>query len=670
MKRLMMLFVAVGASPAVAQEAQAPAEASAEAPAQSAAPGEASAPAEPEASQEESPKEAVESDAKTQPPVAAGSGVDVERLKSQLKLELLEELSAGRSQGAGVPADWEEKTLKEEIKPALRTFEVNGYFRTRMDYMRNLDLGTAQFNRTRGGWDGSSNVPPALFWDGEGASELSSANMRLRLDPTLNLSETVQVHSRIDVFDNVMLGATPDSFPGLIDNPSSPLSLFSASASAPQAGVNGPWSSLVVKRVYGDVLLPVGRLRFGRMGSNFGLGVLSNGGDGDQDDAGDNADRIMFLTKLSGHIVGLGWDFAAEGPFGAGGGNGASQPYRAGEGRQFYDLAQRDDVDQYVAVVAKADRGEAMTRLLAEGKTSTNYGAYVVYRSQAYDFPTEWYGSRYNGSFPGQDPTQDGGNALRGALRRDAQATIASLWFRQQNNRYRVEAEAVTIQGMVGSFATKAEDVGNPAVEDIEISQLGAALETEYKLAKDKLVVGLDAGYASGDDYPRWGCGLAPGQVAAGDRETGDTRQFGCPVGTETNTANPCSAALDKNITNFRFDPSYRVDQILFREVIGGITDAWYVKPHLAYALNPASKLKAAAIYGQAVHAQSTPGGETPLGLEFDLGLDIKLKNRLGFALDYGLLFPLAGLNYKVAQGSTVEAGMAQRVMGTLMLRF
>ena len=144
----------------------------------------------------------------------------------------------------------------------------------------------------------------------------------------------------------------------------------------------------------------------------------------------------------------------------------------------------------------------------------------------------------------------------RGALRRDKQAIIASLNFGKTTAT--AEAEAVTIQGMVGSFATKAEDVGNPAVEDIEISQLGAALETEYKLAKDKLVVGLDAGYASGDDYPRWGLRPGTGQVAAGDRETGDTRQFGCPVGTETNTANPCSAALDKNITNFRFDPSYR----------------------------------------------------------------------------------------------------------------
>ncbi len=663
MSRWTSLFVLLLAVPAYAQEVKAPTQ---QPPAKPAAATDEKSEAEPS---EESPKEAVESETKNKPEPQQAE-VDLERLKSQLKLELLEELSAGRSQGLGVPADWEEKTLKEEIKPALRTFELKGYFRTRMDYMRNLDLGTAQFNRTRGGWDGSSNVPPALFWQSGDTSELSSANMRFRLDPTLNLSETVQIHSRIDVFDNVMLGATPDSFPGLIENPSSPLSLFSASSNPPQAGVNGPWSSLAIKRVYGDVLLPVGRLRFGRMGSNFGLGVLSNSGDGDQDDAGDNADRIMFLTKLSGHIVGLGWDFAAEGPFGAGGGNGASQPYRTGEGRQLYDLAQRDDVDQYVAVVAKADRGEAMKRLLAEGKTSTNYGAYVVYRSQAYDFPTEWYGSNYSGSFPSQDPTVDGGNSPRGALRRDAQATIASLWFRRQNNRYRIEAEAVTIQGMVGSFATKAEDVGNPAVEAIEISQFGAALETDYKLAKDKLVVGLNAGYASGDDYPRWGLRPGTGQVAAGDRETGDTRQFGCPVGNETNTANPCSDALDKNITNFRFDPSYRVDQILFREVIGGITDAWYVKPHLSYALNSAAKLKAAAVYGQAIHAESTPGGETPLGLEFDLGFDMQLKNRLGFALDYALLFPLGGLNYAVPQGATVSAGTAQRLMGTLMLRF
>ena len=110
-----------------------------------------------------------------------------------------------------------------------------------MDYMRNLDLGTAQFNRTRG-LDGHPMSRRRFLGR---ASELSSANMRLRLDPTLNLSETVQVHSRIDVFDNVMLGATPDSFPGLIDNPSSPLSLFSACGAPRASTAHGAawWSS-------------------------------------------------------------------------------------------------------------------------------------------------------------------------------------------------------------------------------------------------------------------------------------------------------------------------------------------------------------------------------------------------------------------------------------------
>ena len=224
---------------------------------------EAAPEATPEAAPEAAPEaqgEAEAPSAEAQPAAAAKEpeqpAVDLQRLKAQLKLELLEELSAGRSSGAGVPADWEEKVLKETIKPALRTLELKGYLRTRMDYMRNLDLGTAQFNRDTGGWLGSSNVPPSLFWNGEGNSELSSANMRWRLDPTLNLSETVQIHARVDVFDNVILGATPDAYPGLVLNSSSPVAVFSASSNPPQPGVNGPWSGLAIKRVYGDVLLP------------------------------------------------------------------------------------------------------------------------------------------------------------------------------------------------------------------------------------------------------------------------------------------------------------------------------------------------------------------------------------------------------------------------------
>jgi uncharacterized protein (TIGR04551 family) len=540
-----------------------------------------------------------------------------------------------------------------------------------MDHMRGLDLGTARFSSdTPTGWVGSSRVPPALFHPegSESVSQLSSANMRWRLEPTLNLSEKVQIHSRIDVFDNLVLGSTPDSFPGLTNNPSSPVSVFSASAGDPQAGVNSATDGLRVKHVYGDVLTPVGRLRFGRMASHFGLGLLANAGRGAQDDHGDAADRILFLTKIKGHVVGLAWDLAGEGPIGTGGGDGAPA-LGASEGYQAYDLGQLDDVDQYVLVVAKADAKDDLEKLLAAGKSSTNYGFYAVLRSQAWDFPWDtWYGKNYSGGAPAQ--VRDGeSHSPDGAVRRDANALIGSLWFRRSHPKYRFELEAVGISGTIGSFATKEQDQGNTALQDVEVRQLGVAQEFDYKLAGGKMTVGLNTGYASGDAYAGWGLRPGTGQLSGDGRGYGDTRQFGCRTASQSSDEAACSGHQDRSITNFRFDPSYRVDNILFREVIGGVTDAWYVKPHTAYNLNKQTKLKASLLYGEALFAESTPGGERPLGIELDAGLHVNLKNRFAFHLDYGLLMPLAGLNMKLGN-TTLEAQTAQRVMGTFLLRY
>ena len=38
----------------------------------------------------------------------------------------------------------------------------------------------------------------------------------------------------------------------------------------------------------------------------------------------------------------------------------------------------------------------------------------------------------------------------------------------------------------------------------------------------------------------------------------------------------------DRTVDNFRFHPDYHIDQILFREIIGTITDAIYIRPHAA----------------------------------------------------------------------------------------
>ena len=698
-----ILMVLCGTSVATAQDGKAAPEASAEAPAKQAeaeAAAEETEAAEPEEASAEN-AEASETEPKAEAAGAALDTIALERRLQMFKLELLEEQKAGQSSGPGVPADWEERVIQEAVKPALKTFELKGTFRTRMDYMRGLDLGTAEITEdTFSGWMGSSSVPPDLFHDpnsSEGApSILESGNMRWRLEPTLNVSEDVQVKARIDLFDNVVLGSNPDSYPGLTANPSAPISLFSSSARSPEAGVNSPVDSIRVKQIYGDVLLPVGRLRFGRMPSNFGLGLLSNDGEedpagrhhsrGEQADGGDSADRILFLTKLKGIVVGAGWDFAGEGPFGGGHGTGANRSYQHIEGRQLYDLSEADDVDQYVFIVAKADRGEALETLLNSGKASTNYGGYFVYREQRQDFPgptsallssSSWYGRPFNGSFP--KVTADG---VEGAVPRDATAQILSLWFRHLTRRLRVEAEVVGITAQVGSFATDGTQVpGEDEVAekvsmiDIDVRQLGAALETDYTLKGGKITVGFDTGYASGDSHAGWGLRPGTGQLnGSGARLYGDTRQFGCKDYEKESDASRSECGgidqFDKNITNFRFDPSYRVDLILFREVIGGITDAYYFKPHIAYKMRPNLTLDGALIYSRAVFKESTPGDAHDLGVEMDLGMRLELKNRFGFHLDYGLLLPLDGMDMARGVASRQEAQMAQRVLGTFLVRY
>ena len=95
-----------------------------------------------------------------------------------------------------------------------------------------------------------------------------------------------------------------------------PLGAFATHAvGAESPGRTALSDSIVVKRVWGEYLTPVGLLRFGRMPSHWGLGMLANGGDGYDSDYQSTADRIMFVTgikKYDLYFAGA-WDFAERG---------------------------------------------------------------------------------------------------------------------------------------------------------------------------------------------------------------------------------------------------------------------------------------------------------------------------------------------------------------------
>lgn len=616
-----------------------------------------------------------------QAPAVQAQQIDVEALKAQLKDELRKEMKGEMQrmqQEVAVDTQaknsWKEENWVEEVKPKLNFLEFDGYLRTRMDLFQNLHLGTYDGAAPVDGNDPSqgtrvratSSVPPPTLYrsNADNTNTLTSANMRLRVQPILNISEDIKVHATIDVFDNLVLGSTPESLPGFTGNPTLPLPAFTGGMSTPQAGLNGLSDSIKVRRAWAEVMTPFGQLRFGRMPSHFGLGLLSNSGNELDSDYGDSADRVMFVTRLYGHYIIPAWDFTATGPAGRLGGDGTMRA-QTNEGGQWIDLDPRDDVKSWILAVAKKDKQADIDDKLANDGWVLNYGGYFVYRTQSYDQP-QWYMSP---SFPyGEQPSSEPSMYVV----RDANAFILSTWGMFQWRKLKIEAEAVGIYGSIGNMSTSGGISDRDAYADpVTIMQYGFALESSYKFLHDALVVGFDAGMASGDDAP--GFGLRPAARGTKNPEPGDFdgRQYG---GCLALADDGSCASYDVDISNFKFDPDYHVDLILFREVLGTVTDAIYLKPHISYKITDGLGIKGALVQSFAEFASSTPGNSNLLGTEADLHLYYQSEDGYYAGLAYGALFPWQGLSHRsevaLSDESLRDAKFAHTVQGIFAVQF
>src|SRR5262245_54890021 len=90
-----------------------------------------------------------------------------------------------------------------------KLLELDGYFRTRFDWFKNFNTGFVN-DPLIGGAPFPQNFKCASTPGDKGCnSSMSGANMRLRLEPTLNLDEGTSVHVQADALDNIILGSTP-----------------------------------------------------------------------------------------------------------------------------------------------------------------------------------------------------------------------------------------------------------------------------------------------------------------------------------------------------------------------------------------------------------------------------------------------------------------------------
>src|SRR6185503_5010031 len=211
----------------------------------------------------------------------------------------------------------------------------------------------------------------------------------------------------------------------------------------------------------------------------WGMGMLVNNGDCLDCDFGDNADRVMFATKLWGHFIAFLWDWVATGPT-----TQISGP-QSDAGR-FYNAEPLDDTSQWILALGKMDKPEELKEKVDAGRVVFNYGGYFVYRQQT-------WAETNNPATPTNNSVAD----LQAQLvPRNARAFIPDIRLRLNWKKLHIEAEGAMVVGSIGNLS----DIYAPVKGSVDILSGGFTVKADYKLLHDALKIYFEMGFASGDD--------------------------------------------------------------------------------------------------------------------------------------------------------------------------
>jgi uncharacterized protein (TIGR04551 family) len=405
----------------------------------------------------------------------------------------------------------------------------------------------------------------------------------------------LRLEPRINVAEDIQLVTTLDIFDNLV--------LGSAPGIAAADAV-------VVKRAYARVtaLNEQLDLRFGRMGDHFGLGMLANDGDCLDCDSGDVVDRLVLTFRLAGHLVSPMFDWVGSGPTVA--------PFGSG---QPLDAVTWDDHERWTVrlqrIDAKADRDEMLLR----GDAVLNYGVSAAWGRQVRGL---------NGAYQGGAVAAD-----KHEERRDANVLTLDAY-----SRYYIGATAVAVEAafVLGEMRTTAlqPTAGGTAARDAKIKQWGLAVEADYEPSGDYAGTRLQLrlGAASGDRAPGFGA-----------RDKADS-QWGYFRDDQEE---------DLELKNFQFNPNYHVGLLLFRHLIGTVTDAWYVSPGVRYRFDDKLNGTVTATYAQAMFVESTASCYSETDVRCRTEKDPDASRALGLELDgelaYGLIDDPEGGAFRAA---------------------
>lgn len=570
--------------------------------------------------------------------------------------------AAPEEEGKATAEAGPESGYANQHRRRTQVIEIDGYFRTRPELLHNFNLGLGYANSG----NPQLGFPPfpmplecGTNTTGCAQKNLGDTNMRLRIEPTINISDQVRVVAQIDVFDNLIYGSTPDSLVSAsrpdLRTSLAPTGILSNSQVTPESGQNAYTSAIRPKRAWGEVDGQLGSLRFGRMPWHFGRGMYFNKGDCPNCDGGTTVDRLMALTQVYGHQLALSWDF---GPSGYAWG--MTDAGRADPNGSPLDLSQNDEVVQFTAALTMKDDDRRFRERAQSGELAINYGAQLVYRTQNNEVfklsPTAQANQTQNGAISrtnlgNASDTVAGTPSLTQHI--DAWLLIPSVWFKLGWKALTLEFESTALAGRMGNAGPLRLQESVSSDNHLSILQLGWVLAADLKLYKDSLFIGFETGGATGDQAET-ACrdlNCKPNEVNPSPYLNYRWKFVPQPIG-------------DSSLHNFNFSPEYHVDEIFFRRIMGTVTNAIYVKPSIAYWLDVTEGrqlgLNGSVVYSLAPVAVSTPGNSMSYGIEMDLSLGYRNIGENFYAgLVWGVFWPFGALNRPIELFSSGGSGTA-----------
>ena len=569
------------------------------------------------------PKAAPEAKEAAVEPVNMAQHVEDQKSSKAARKEAMRNLSATYPENGQKPVAVAEdepaqaKAVSEPayIPPTFKTtermprFEHHGYFRTRLNYFGNYDLNTrgtspvgVPLNSDHRGTDSQEYI------DEEDSDAHLGANMRFRYQPTIHITESIRIAGTFDVMDNFVLGTTPN---GLKKNWGAD-QFFSFNGAEAVDSDTILSNVLKVKALYGEADTIIGTFKAGRVPTHWGLGLVYNDGgvykrdqqmieghgwknlDADASDAIDKIEwriRDPFVDIL---YLSFSWDFA----------NSGLASYSPDSYSQAFDLSEGDDVLQFTISV--------FDRPISQQEVDTRYRKLFETREWTVDWGA-FYSYRSQDQAPEQTATQQDNGAYANYVmyEKSAEAHVFDVWGRfffplDHDLMLRLEAEFV---GAVGSVKL---DTGNEG-DERDIVQLGMGIE--FEIWWKDLITGVKTGFAWADHM-----------LYSGDEMIEDFIPMGSLL---------------------RFDSSYRVDEIMFHELMGGINNAWYLNLYGEYKF-PLELSQITMSLGARLDLttsvplvkKATPGKGSWYGFEADAKLFYEESDRFRFEIGGGIFVP------------------------------